>query len=173
VGSFLRRPLGLFAAILVVGFIVIAVGMKATGGRSGLPQADRPLTPAQFSRAGLHICLSIRAQLKALAAEGKPRNLRQVTRFSRKLRSLIDRVTTELNGLIPPPAAAASFRRMRLNIDVFDGAVHRLDHLAQTHQWRRLVLLVRSPWWKNIEKRFGPPTKLGHMHCGPSKPVGA
>jgi hypothetical protein len=165
-GSFLRRPLGIFAAILVVGFALIALGMEVSGGTSGgSPRSAAPLSPAEFQRTGERICLSLRSQLRWLAAH-KPTSLRQVTRFIARGTSVFDGLTAKVDRLVPPPAAAASIRRLRTNLGVADRALHHLDHLTETHQWRRAVLLVRSRWWKNIGKRFGPPTKLKNMDCG-------
>ena len=171
-GSFFRKPLGLFVAIVVVGLVLIAGGMKALGGTSdGAPHPATPLTPAQFKRASLHFCLSVRAEVKAIIARGKPRNLREATADIRDYTRFMDRMTAELNALVPPPAAAASFGRERRKLDAFDGAMHRLDHLAETRQWRRFVFLVRSKWWKGLVKGFGPSTNPKHMRCSPAGPL--
>jgi hypothetical protein len=169
-GSFFRSPLGLFVATLAVGGILLAAGMTAFGGTSGrtagsVPPPPKPLSPAQFNRAGEHICVSLRSQLVWLAHH-KPKNLRQVTSYMSRATSIFDRLTADVDGIVPPPAAAASFRHLRANLGVADRALHRLNHLTETHQWRRVVLLVRSRWWKNIGERFGPPTKVKDIHCG-------
>ena len=151
---------------MVVGLIVIAVGMKASGGTSGgLRYSATPLSPAQFARAGERICVSLRRQLQAVVAK-KPKNLRQVTQYVHRLTSIFDRLRTGLYGLIPPPVAAVPFRRLLGKLDTADRALHRLDHLTETRQWRRVVLLVRSRWWKNVGKQLGPPTKPGEIRCG-------
>lgn len=170
VGSFFRRPLGMFVAVLVVGFALLAVGMTAFGGGSGGTSGGpyhvaKPLSPAQFRRAGVRICLSLRSQLRWLATH-KPSNLREVTRYEARATAIFDRLTREVDAVVPPPSAAAAFRRLRRNLGLADGALHRLNHLTETHQWRRAVFLIRSPWWKNIERRLGPPLKLRDMHCG-------
>jgi hypothetical protein len=166
VGSFFRKPLGLFAAIVVVGLIVIAAAMSAFGGTSGGSyHAARPLSPAQFNRAGVRICLALRPQVRWLATH-KPKNLREVTRYVARGTSLFDRLTTEVSGLVPPPSKAALVRRLGRVLEVADRAVHRLDHLTETRQWRQAVLLVRSKWWKRIGRRLGSPTKPKDTHCG-------
>lgn len=152
-GSLLRRPLVLFAAILLVGLAVLAIGMKATGGNPGLPNA-KPLSPRQFRRANQHICLFVRGQLESLVARGKPRNLRQAATYLRRAVSIFDQLRTDYYGLVPPRSDAAAFRRLLRHLDVADRAMHRLNHLSETRQWRSLVLLVRSRWFRNI---FGPP----------------
>lgn len=171
VGSFLRKPLGLFAATLVVGFAVMAVGMEAFGGGSGgaapPPRPPVPLTKAQFKRAGVRICLSLRPQLTWVVGlpKHKPRNLREVTSDSRRLTSIVDRLTTDLNGLVPPRSVAARYQHLLRKFDTLDRALHRFNHLAETHQWRQLALLARSRWWKNLGKLFGPPRTSGPIRC--------
>jgi hypothetical protein len=83
----------------------------------------------------------------------------------KRITAIFDRLTRDLDGLVPPPSAAASTLRLRRNMGVADGAMHRAAHLAETHQWRRFVLLVRSKWFKDIGKRFGPVMK-GDLRCG-------
>lgn len=164
-GSFFRKPLGLFTGIVVVGCILIAVGMTAFGGTSGgmSYQSATRLSPAQFGRANERICLSLRQQLKSLVANGKPRSLREVTRYLRRGTSIFDHLRTEYYGLVPPPSAAAPFRRLLHKLDVADRALHRLDHLSETRQWGRFLLLARSRWFKHIFPASAAPTKLGDM----------
>jgi hypothetical protein len=168
-GSFLRKPLGLFVAIVVVGFMFIAVGMTAFGGTSstpgGLPPAPTPLSRAQLKRAGVRICLSLRPQLRWLA-NNKPRKLRQLPKYIARATSIIDRLTTDVDRLVPPPSAPASFRHLRRNVGAEDRAMHRLNHLTQTHQWRRGYLLIHSRSWKKMEKRLGPYRPLKDIRCG-------
>lgn len=167
VGSFFRRPLGVFTAVLVVGLVVIAAAMSAFGGTSGGSyQVAGPLSPAQFRRASVRICLSFRSLDKAIIANGKVRNLREATRFFHKFTPRFDHLTADVDGLVPPASAAASFRRLRTNLDAANRALDRLDHLAETHQWRRFVLFARSRSYKNTFKRLGPPTKLRDITCG-------
>jgi hypothetical protein len=167
VGSFFRKPLGVFAAALVVGSALLTVGMSAFGGTSGSSyRPPTPLTPAQFRRAGERIGMSVCLQLKPIVNK-KPRNLRQVARGMRGITAIFDGLRVKLYRLVPPPSAAASFQRLRRNFDALDGAFRRLDHLAATRQWRRFVLLARSKWFKDIARRFGPIKKVGKLQCIP------
>jgi hypothetical protein len=168
VGSFFRKPLGVFAATLVVGCALLAVGMAAFGGTSGTSSSyhpPTPLTPAQFRKAGERIGMSVCLQLKPIVNK-KPRNLREVARGMRGITAIFDGLRMKLYGLVPPASAAASFQRLRKNFDALDGAFRRLDHLAATRQWRRFVLLARSKWFKDIARRFGPIKKVGKLQCG-------
>jgi hypothetical protein len=181
-GSFFRNPLGLFTAIVVVGLILIVAGMSAFGGTSsGTPggasggpaggpyHGATPLSPAQFRRAGVRICLSFRSLDKAIHANGKPHSLRETTRFFRIYTPTFDRLTREVDELIPPPSAvraAATLRRLRSKLDRFDRAMDHLDHFAETGQWRQFVLLARSRSFKDLLKGFGHPKKLRDIHCG-------
>jgi hypothetical protein len=167
-GSFFRRPLGVFVGVVVVGLILIAVGMTVFGGNSSTAayyQSRTPLTPAQFRRAGVRICLSARSLARAIKANGKAHNLREARRDFREYTPRFDRLTAEIDGLVPPPSAAAPFRRMRRRLDAVTRDWDRLDHFAETGQWRRFVLFARSTFRKDI-KRLGPPTKLRDIHCG-------
>ena len=164
-GSFLRKPLGLFAAIVVVGVVLIVAAMTAFGGTSGPPDySPKPLTPAQFRLAGEHIGRSICLQLKPIVNK-KPRSLREVATGMRRISAVFDRLTRGIDGLVPPPSVAAKILRLRRNLALLDGAIHRAAHLAETHQWRRFVLFVRSPWFKRLGRRFGPVQK-GKLRCG-------
>jgi hypothetical protein len=168
-GSFFRRPLGLFVAIVVVGIILIGVGMTAFGGTSspsaGSYHAPKPLTPAQFRRAGVRVCLSARSLARAIKVNGKARNLRDVRKDFRMFTPRFDRLIGEFDGLVPPRSAASSFRRMRRMLDAVNRDWDQLDHFAATGQWRRFVLFARSTFRKDI-RRLGPPTRLRDIHCG-------
>ena len=165
-GSFLRRPLGVFSAALVVGAALLTVGMTAFGGTSGSSyHSPTPLTREQFRRAGERIGLSVCLQLKPIVNR-KPRTLREFTRGVRRITAIFDGLQVKLYGLVPPPSMAASFQRLRNDFDALIGAVHRLDHLAETRQWRRFVLLARSKWFKDIARRFGPIKHVGKLRCG-------
>ena len=168
-GSFLRKPLGMFVAVLVVGLALLAVGMTAFGGTSGSTAGSpyhppKPLTPAQFRRAGDRIGLSLCLRLQPIVNK-KPRNLREVRRGIRRIDAIFNRARTELYELVPPRSEAAAFRRLRSNLDDFDLVLHRLDHLAETGQWRRFVLLARSRQFRDIVRRFGP-IHTGKLRCG-------
>jgi hypothetical protein len=166
--SFFRKPLGLFTAIVAIGLIVIVAAMSAFGGTSstaaGPPRAPTPLTRAQFKHAELHMCLDFRSRFGWFVKRKKPTTLREVETWSRRLTSMTDRLTTQVKGLTPPPSAAASYNRFRRGVSTLDRDVDRLNHLAQTHQWRQLLLLVRSRWWKKV---FGTSAKIEPVRCRP------
>jgi hypothetical protein len=168
-GPFFRRPLRLFVAIVVVGCIVIGVGMTAFGGRPATPadfyHPPKPLTPAQFKRAGVRLCLSAHSLDRAVKANGKPRNLRDVKRFFRKFTPRFDRLIAQFDRLVPPRSVAAYYRRMLRRLDPVSRDMDQLEHYAETGQWRRFVLFVRSTFRKDI-KRLGPPTQQQDDNCG-------
>jgi hypothetical protein len=166
VASFFRKPLVAFTAVVVVGLALIFAAMTAFGGTSATrsPATPKILTPAQFRQAGERIGRSVCLQLKPIVNK-KPHSLREVSSGMRRITAVFDRMTREINRLLPPPSAAPFIQRLRSNLDVADGAMRRAAHLAETHQWRRFVLFVRSPYFKNIGKRFGPAHK-GKLRCG-------
>jgi hypothetical protein len=175
VASFLRKPLGLLAATLAVGLAVIGAGMTVFGGTSGSgpnpppPNLPAPVTQAQFKRAAMRICLSARALDKSIITAGKPRNLREAARYFRRFTPRFDQLTRDVDALTPPPSAtaeAAALRRLRGKLHRFDRALDRLDHFAETRQWRMFVLLARSPGFKHLVRQFGSSRKLRDIHCG-------
>lgn len=175
VGSFLRKPLGLFAATLLVGFAVIAVGMEAFGGGSGgvppTSQAPTAVAKARFKHAALQICLSSRSLVKGVIARGKPHSLREATRDFQWMTPRFDGLTREVDGLVVAPSAgkaAAALERLRRKLDPFDRALDHLDHFAETRQWRRFVLLARSPGFKRLGKQFGSHRELRNIRCSPA-----
>jgi hypothetical protein len=76
-------------------------------------------------------------------------------------------------GLVPPPKAAASFRHVLGLLGRGDRAMHRLNHLTRTHQWRQAYLFVHSAWWRHLFKEFGPHVKLRDIHCSRTKHTSA
>ena len=163
-GSFFRKPLGVFVAILVVGFVCIGLGMTALGGTSGSPdRPPEPLTRAQFQRVGDRLGRSLCLQLKPIVNK-KPHSLRQLTSGIRRISAIFDRFRIRLYALIPPPARARAFYRLRNKLDAADNAMDHADHLAETRQWRRFVLYVRSKQFKDIGRRLGPAD--GKLRCG-------
>jgi hypothetical protein len=163
-GSFLRRPLDLFIAIVVVGLILIAGGMKAFGGFTASSQAPS-LTQAQFVRLGEGVCVSLRQQLKEVRA-ASPRNLRQAARPVRLVTWMFDGLVTKLGGLRLPPSADRPSRHLVATLEMADHALHRLDRLTETHQAQRATLLVRSGWWRNISERLRSSGKTKAVQCG-------
>jgi hypothetical protein len=147
--------------------------MKAFGGTSGASgYSATPLSRAQFARVGEHACVSLRQQLKA-ATRNKPGNLTAAARSVRRITSIVDRVRTELYGVIPPPTAGVTFRHLLGDMDTADRALHRLNGLTETGQWQRATLLVRSRGWQDIDKRLGPSTNLADIRCGRARSTSA
>jgi hypothetical protein len=171
--AFLRRPLGLFAAIVVVGLIVIAVGMTAFGGTSGgSSYSVTALSPAQFARAGEHACLSLRRQLKPVVGKER-RSLRARAQSIRLITATFDRLTADLYGVVAPASDAASFRRLLASLKAADLGLHRLDHFAGTGQWQSAAVFVRSTEWKDIGKQLGPPAKRVDLRCNGARRTSA
>ena len=164
--GFLRRPLGLFVAILVVGVLVIAVGMSAFGGTSGATgYSATPLSTGQFAHLGEQACISLRRQLRGVTAR-KPRTRKAAARSVRRFASTLDRLNMELDGRVPPPSEVAPFRRLLGRIQTAGRAMNQLDRLTETGQWQRATLLVRSRSWQVIGRRLRPSAKAGNVRCG-------
>jgi hypothetical protein len=149
VGSFLRTPLGLFAAVVAIGVLVIAVGMKEFGGTAGA--APTPLSSQQFIQLNEHACISLRGQLKAVARR-KPRTFKGAARSVHKTAAILAGLNMELDGQIPPPAEVAPFRRLLSEIQTADRAMQQLDRLTESGQWARAGVLVRSRSWREMRK---------------------
>jgi len=162
---FLRRPLGLFAAIVVIGVVLIALGMKAFGGTSAAPlYSATPLSPARFAHLGENACVSLQRQLEE-ATGREPRNLTDAAGSVRRVASILDRLNLELDARVPPASEVVPFRRLLGNIQAADRAVHSLDRLTGSGQWQSATLLVRSRGWQDIGKHFGASARLGHIRC--------
>jgi hypothetical protein len=165
VASFLRNPLGLFATILVVGIIVIAVGVKAFGGTTGTP-TPTPLSSEQFAQLGEHACISLRRELKPVT-ESNPSTSKGAARSVHRTASILAGLNLELDGQIPPSAEVARFRNLLAVIQSADRAMQQLDRLTETGQWQRAVLLVRSPGWRQIRTR--PSASDAATRCGQTR----
>jgi len=162
----LRRPLRLFAVLVVIGAVGIALGMKSLGGTpAASPYSATPLSPAQFAQLGENACVSFRRQLEA-ATNRKPRTLAGAARSVSRIASLVDDLNMQLDARVPPPSEVASFRRFLGKIQGAERALHRLDRMTGTGQWRSATALVRSGWWHDSVKQLGPSTTLDRAHCG-------
>jgi hypothetical protein len=169
VGWFLRRPLGLFAAIVVAGVVVIAVGLQVSGGTAGVPAySATSLSSAQFTRLGERACVSLRRQLRDVTGT-RPRSRKAAARSVRAVASTLADLNTELDGRVPPPSQAASFRRLLGGIQTTGRAMNQLEHLIETHQWQRATLLVRSPAWRAVGERLEPSANGRSKRCGPNR----
>ena len=150
VGWFLRTPLGLFAAVVVIGLIVIAVGLKEFGGTSAGHSAAS-LSSEQFAQLNEHACISLRRQLKAVTRR-EPRTLTGAARSVRRTAAILANLNMELDGQIPPAYEVAPFRHFLGNVQTADRAMQQLDRLTESGQWERASLLVRSRWWQEMRK---------------------
>jgi hypothetical protein len=168
VGWFVRTPLGLFVAIVVIGFIVIAVGMREFGGSSAGYSAT-PLSSTHFAQLTQQACISLRRQLKAVTHQ-KPKTMTGAARSVRRTAAILAGLNLQLDGQIPPPSEVAPFRRFLANIQTADRALQQLDRLTGSRQWERAILLVRSRSWREMRKRSAP---AASTRCGPTRPGNA
>lgn len=169
--GFLRRPLGLFAAIVVIGVVVIAVSMRTFGGTSGASASAysaTPLSSEQFAQLGEHACLSLSRQLRGVIGT-KPRTRGEAAGAVRRVASTLAGLNMELDGQIPPAAEVARFRRLLGRIQTAERATHQLGRLTETGQWQRATVLVRSRSWRIAVKRVTPSTKARNTRCGPAR----
>jgi len=167
VASFLRNPLGLFAGILVVGLVVIAVGVKAFGGASGTP-TPTSLSSEQFAQLNEHACISLRRELKPVM-DRNPGTSKGAARSVHRTASILAGLNLELDGQIPPPAEVARFRHLLAGIQSADRAMQQLDRLTATGQRQRAILLVRSAGWRQI--RTGTSASAAATRCGRTRPT--
>jgi hypothetical protein len=93
----------LFVAIVVIGAIVIAVGMREFGGTSA-GYAATPLSSEQFAQLNEHACISLRRQLNAVTRL-KPRSFTGAARSVRRTAAILASLNMELDG-----ADSAAFR---------------------------------------------------------------
>jgi len=149
-GSFLRTPLGLFAAVVVIGVIVIAVGMKEFGGTSA-GAVPTPLSSEQFAQLNEHACLSLRAQLRAVNRR-QPRSFAAAARSVHRTQAILAGLNLELDGQIPPAAEVDPFKQLLRNIQTADRAMQQLDRLTESGQRTRATVLVRSRSWQEMRK---------------------
>lgn len=153
--SFLRNPLGLFAAIVAVGLVVVAVGVKAFGGTSGTP-TPTPLSSEQFAQLNEHACISLRRELRPVT-DRNPSTSKGAARAVHRTASVLAGLNFELDGQIPPPNEVARFRHLLAGIQSAGRAMNQLDRLTSTGQSQRAILLVRSPSWRQIRTRPSAP----------------
>jgi hypothetical protein len=167
VASFLRNPLGLFAAVVAVGIVVIAVGLKAFGRAAGTPTPP-PLSSEQFAQLNEHACISLRRELKPVT-DWNPSTARGAAGSVHRTASALAGLNLELDGQIPPPAEVAPFRQLLAGIQSADRAMQQLDRLTSTGQRQRAILLVRSPGWRQIRTR--PSASDAATRCGRTRPT--
>jgi hypothetical protein len=169
-GSFLRTPLGLFAAVVAIGVVVIAVGMKEFGGTSA-GYAATPLSSEQFAQLNEHACVSLRRQLKAVDRR-QPRTSTGAARSVHRTAAILAGLNMELDGRIPPASEVAPFRRLLGNIQSTGRAMRQLDRLTESGQWARATVLVRSRSWREMRKLRQSVT-AANIRCGGARSTDA
>lgn len=165
------KPLGLFAGTVVVGLAVIFVGLRLTSHSANAspvlatPTAPKPLTQAQFDRAGNAICVRY-YRVDAPLSKSRPKTLRAVTRNLRIDIAAFDRETISLRALVPPPNDAGMYRRLMRGVGRGGRDIHALLHDFETGQYRLGVLKARhlSPALERHVNHLA--RKLGLKICG-------
>jgi hypothetical protein len=170
VGRFLRTPLDVFAGLVVIGAIIIAVGMKELGGTSS-GYAATPLSSQQFAQLNEHACISLRRQLKAVTHR-TPRTFTDAARSVRRTAAILAGLNMELDGQIPPPAEVARFRQLLRSIQTADRAMQQLDRLTGSRQWGSATILVRARSWREMRNQRQSAT-AEKIRCGRARSTDA
>ena len=141
------RPLAIFAGIVVVGVILIAVGLRVTNHPASAtpPPLPTPLSHAQFVHAANGIC-------ERALREGKAKglrhpnitNLRSLTRDFRLAIPLFIKEAAGVSALVPPRSEAARFRHLVAILGEAQRNAHGILHAVETRQIRRAFLLARQ-----------------------------
>jgi hypothetical protein len=150
--SELRKAFAIFAGIVVVGVIVIAVGLRLTNHSASATPVPTPLSHAQLVRTANSDCLQARREFDKhrISVPRRP-NLRTLLRFFRIAVPRIDKVAGTLSGLAPPSTDQVSYQRL-LNALAAEGrAGGRMLHDLETRQVRSGLLVAREV--DAIEKR--------------------
>jgi hypothetical protein len=143
------KPLGLFVGVVVVGLVVIFLGLRLTNHSANASPvlttrtAPKPLTQAEFDRAGNAICARY-YRVDAPLAKNPPKTLRAVTRDLRIDTAAFDRQTASLRALVPPPHDAGGYRRLLRGVGRASRDLHALLHDFETRQYRSGVLKARQ-----------------------------
>lgn len=139
------KPLGLFVGVVVVGLAAILLGLHMTDHSANAspppttPAAPKPLTQAQFDRAGNAICVRY-YRVEAPLSEKQAKTLKAVTRYLRIDTAAFDQETASLQALAPPPNDAGTYRRLLRGVGRFSRGLHALVHDFETGQYRRGAL---------------------------------
>jgi hypothetical protein len=166
------KPFAVFAVVVLVGGIVLAVGLRLTDhSASATPppratSAPRTLSRAQFVRAANRICLRSDRQGKAVFR--KPKSLHMLTREFRVAVPLLDREVATLRALMPPSRDAATWRRLLNDLGPEQRQMHVIRHAFETRQWVRGVAAARQlvRLGKLVDRRDDPILrKLGLTVC--------
>lgn len=155
----------------MVGLGVMFVGLRLTSHSANAspalttPTAPKPLTQAQFARAGNAICARY-YRVDAPLSKNRPKTLRAVTRYLRIDTAAFDRETASLGALVPPPNDAGTYRRLLRGVRRGSRDLHGLLHDFETGQYRLGVLKARqlTPAFDQRLNRLA--RKLGLNICG-------
>jgi hypothetical protein len=139
------KPLALFVGVVVVGVGVIFLGLRLTDHSAKAspaptpPVAPKPLTQAQFDRAGNAICARY-YHLEVPLSEKPAKTLRAITRVLRIDTAAWDRQAASLRALVPPPNDAGTYRRLMRGAARFSRDLHAVLHDFETGQYQRGAL---------------------------------
>ena len=151
--SELKRAFAIFAGVVVVGLIVIAVGLRLTSNpASATPPMPPRLTHAQLVRTANSNCLQARRQFdkQGFKASGRP-TLRKLRRFLRAAIPRLKSVAETLARLEPPLTDQVSYRRLLYALAAESRAGRSMLHDVETGQIRRGLFAGRHV--DAIEKR--------------------
>ena len=159
-----------FVAIVVVGGIVIALGLRLTNHPASATPLPTPLSRAQFVRAADGVCLRAERQAKATAkAEHLKKQKRPTLKLLAKaLRIAVpwnDEMRASLSRLDPPRADLATYRLLLTRLAEHGRGVRSMLHLVETGQIRSLTGAAHHV--DVVERRQLPPLwrKLGLTAC--------
>lgn len=110
------------------------------------------------------MCVSVRQQVLDVTRD-PPTTVLEAAEKVQRITDIFDGLIAELQGLIPPPAEAASFRRLVGNLKAAAAAIHNVNDLTVLAEWKRAARLVRSTWWRNIGGGLGPPVSPENLRC--------
>jgi hypothetical protein len=163
------KLLAIFAAIVVVGLIAIAGGLRATRGATPSVTPPKQRSWAQFVRAANGVCRRTMREAKA-REKGLPspkKNLRAFVRDMRIAIPLFQNETAGVRALIPPLQTGPTVRRLAGTLQMAEHNAHDLLHAAETRQFRRMVSFARRA--DTLDKRLNALSrKLGLTVCAKS-----
>jgi hypothetical protein len=157
------KPLALFGGIVAVGLAAIFVGLRLTDHSASANPLPKPLTHAQFVRAGNAICDRYYRTDPTLFK--KPKTLKALTSDLRISIPILDSEAAGLRALVPPPPDAATYQRLLGRLAELEGDAYALLHSFETGQVRRGVLIARHA--SLLDTRLNSLSrKLGLTVCG-------
>jgi hypothetical protein len=142
------RPLAIFGAVVVVGVVLIAAGLRLTDHPASATPPPRtasptPLSHAQFVRAANAICRRSSRKGKAIFKK-KAKSLTMIARQVRIAVPLFDSEAAALRALAPPSRDAAAWRRLLKHLGQDERQFHAIRHAFETRQWIRGAAIARQ-----------------------------